>query len=443
MTGATVAAFPARRWLLVAAFAALALLALERWLSGAGREGLPSAGTPPRHLLTGVPLDYDDAVARIDLTVEHAAARARSPQGWLEHDAAARAWLARSRLTGSFDEHQAAEAALTRAFAAAVPRTGPHLTGAVLALRMHRLSRAQAYLDAIDGYAVPPDRWTRAEIAAMRGDIAFYRGDYAAALDGYDAADAVVPGTADFRRAIYHSRTGAAERAEDYLGRAERGFTRPTPQVRAYYELQRGILDLERGRWDAALAHFRRADAAFPGYWLIEEHIAEVTALNGDLDAAEARYEDIVRRTGHPEFMDALAGIARQRGDDAAAAAWTSRAAQTWEKRLAQFPEAAYGHALDHCVDKGDWRCALALASRNHAARPYGDAKIALAQALLHNRRPFEAKAMIEAVLASPWRTAELHSVAAEIYEALGDRSRAVEQARLARAIDPHALDPA
>jgi tetratricopeptide (TPR) repeat protein len=441
MVTATASRGEALRWLAISVIAALSLLAIERGLGGAEQFGVSPLRQTAVHMV-GMARDYSEALARSDLHVADAQQRAATlDDGWLVHEIAARASLWRARLSGSYDDHQAAKAALDKGFARAAPRTGPHMSGALLAFSMHRLDEAERYLDMIDDYAVPPGGEEAAEIKAMRGDIAFYRGDYAAALAAYDEADRLAPGTADFRRAVYHSKTGRPDLAEDYYDKAERGLPFPTPQARARMELQRGILDLESGRWDEALAHFRKADGIFPGFWLIEEHIAEVTALKGDLAGAERHYRDIVRRTGHPEFMDALAGIAAKRGDKAGEAEWTRRAAEGWRKRLRQFPEATYGHAIDHCVQKGDWGCALALAWRNHQARPYGDAKIALARALLHNGRPAEARETIDTVLASRWRTAPLHAAAAEIYAALGEAEKAAGQRRIALAMDPHALD--
>jgi tetratricopeptide (TPR) repeat protein len=431
---------PALRWLAVPVIAGLALFAMEWGVGDPERLGFRPTGEPVS--LVGIAEDYPQALARLDVHIDGARRRAESlDDGWLVYDILARAWLWRARLTGSYDDHEMARTALAKGFAQAEPRTGPHMSGAILAFSMHRLGEAERYLNIVERYAVPPAGGDLAEIIAMRGDIAFYRGDYAGALARYDEADKIFPATSDFRRAIYFSKTGRPDLAEDYFDKAERELPFPTPQARGRMELQRGILDLERGRWDDALAHFRKADEMFPGYWLIEEHIAEVTALKGDLAGAAQLYRDIVRRTGHPEFMDALAGIAAQQGDKAAQADWARRADAVWRKRLQQFPEASYGHAIDHCVQKGDWGCALALARRNHEARPYGDAKIALAEALLRNGRPEEARAMIEPVLASSWRAPAAHKVAAEIYAAGGDAAKARGQQRLALALDPHALD--
>lgn len=385
----------------------------------------------------GPPRTYSEAIKRSGLGIANARSAAQAaPDQWLMHEIHASEQLARAQLSGSYDDYAAAQQALDAAFKVAVKGSGPHIMQASLDFSMHRLARAQAQLAAIDGYAVPPDPGDRAEMAAIRGDIAFYRGDYPAALADYDKADALVPGSASFRRAIFAARTGDVDQADAYLAEAERGYRSPSPQTRSYMALQRGILDLDRGRLNDAMAHFREADTLFPGRWLIEEHIAEVLNLQGKPAQAEALYRDIVRRTGHPEFIDALAGIAETRGDKAEARRLYARSWTIWSRRLTQFPEATYGHAIDHCVAKGDWPCALRLAQRNHEARPYGEAKIALARALLGNGRAREAQAMIEQVLASRWRTPDLHSTAADVFEANGLAEKAAEQRRRARAMN-------
>lgn len=427
----------ATRWFLLLLLTGLALLALEQFRNGEGGWRIsPDAG--PRLIVTGVARNYGEALASLNEHLGSATRRAAElDDGWLIHDIAARAWLFRARLTGSYDDYAQAEAAFRRSEGMADPGTGPHMTGAILSFGMHRLGEAERYLDAIGRYAVPPDPGDRAEQRALRGDIAFYRGDYAAARAHYDEADRIAPGTADFRRGIFLSKTGRPDEAERFFDVSERRLASPTRQARGFYELQRGILDLERGRLDEAMAHFRRADRIFPGHWLIEEHMAEVLTLQGKFDEAERRYRDIVRRTGHPEFIDALAGIAEERGDTAAARRFYAQSREIWRQRLRLFPEAAYGHAIDHCLASRDWPCALDLARRNHANRPYGDAKVALAQALLGSGRAEEARTVLEPALASPWRTADLHRTAADIYAALGRTEAAADHDRRARAINP------
>lgn len=426
------------RWLTVTALAAAFLLGLEYFRPATEQPNHRQPTFATARQAAGSAKNYHQALEALNLHLASATSRADAlDDGWLIHEIAARAWLFRARLTGSYDDYTAADAALRRSEGKSRAGTGPHMTGAILSFGMHRLDAAEEYLDHISNYAVPPDPADFAETRALRGDIAFYRGDYTSAMTLYDEADRIAPGTASFRRVIFYSKTGGYDLGEHFIDQAERQLVNPTRQTISFLELHRGILDLDRGRLDEALRHFRRADSIFPGHWLVEEHIAEVEALSGNLDTAERLYRDIVNRTGHPEFMDALAGVAKLRGDATAEQLWTERAASIWTKRLEQFPEAAYGHALDHCINKKDWACAVALAERNHQVRPYGDAKIAWAQALLGSGRPAEAKALIDAVLSSSWRTAELHRTAADVYAAQGMAAAAAEQDGLARRLNP------
>jgi tetratricopeptide (TPR) repeat protein len=202
--------------------------------------------------------------------------------------------------------------------------------------------------------------------------------------------------------------------------------------------LQRGILDLDGGRWPEALAHFRRADALFPGWWLVEEHIAETMALLGDREGAERLYRGIVDRTGSPEFMDALALLLIARGETDEANTLRRRSRAIWGARLRQFPEASYGHALDHCAAFRDQACALQLAARNYAARPYGEAAEQYALVLIDAGRTAEARLMIDRLLSGPWRTARTFAVAAKIYSHAGDDGAAARFRAAALQLNPH-----
>lgn len=408
------------RWVLVAFLGIAAIWTLNR-LMAAPEGPTPRSWPATPYSTDGLPHSYDEAMARTKVAVANASAAAASaPDQWLMHEILASEYLAKAQLSGSYDDYAAAERALDDAFKVAVTGSGPHMVRASLEFTMHRLAGAEQQLDAIDRYVVPPDLAERAEIAAMRGDIAFYRGQYSQALAHYDQADALVPNATSFRRAIHAARIGNPDRALAYFTQAESAYRSPSPQTRAYFALQRGIVQLDRGKLNEAMEHFRSADRLFPGRWLIEEHIAEVLTLTGKKTEAEALYRDIIRRTGHPEFIDALAGIAAAKGETATAARLYAQSSALWARRLKQFPEATYGHAIDHCIAKKDWPCALDLAQKNHQARPFGEAKIALARALLGSGRIGEARAMIETVLASPWRTTDLHRAASEIYTASG-----------------------
>jgi thioredoxin-like negative regulator of GroEL len=91
------------------------------------------------------------------------------------------------------------------------------------------------------------------------------------------------------------------------------------------------------------------------------------------------------------------------------------RARKVYEERLAAFPEATWGHALDHWLAHGDPAEALEMARKNHDNRPNGEAKLGLVQALHKAGQTAEAKALLEEVRASRYRSPEIDEIAAEL----------------------------
>jgi len=210
----------------------------------------------------------------------------------------------------------------------------------------------------------------------------------------------------------------------------------------AWMHLQRGLMDLARGRYEDALAHYRESETWLRGYWLIDEHIAEVTLLLGKPEEAKALYLDIIERTNNPEFMDAMAGVLLEEGKKDEAAAYVAKADARYRELMAKFPEAAYGHALEHYLEFGEGaKLVVELAEKNHALRPNTDAKVLLAQAYLKAERVPDAKKVIEEALATPWNTADLHATAAKVFRAAGDATKADDELAKAKAIDPHAQE--
>jgi tetratricopeptide (TPR) repeat protein len=398
-----------------------------------------SAHRRPSH---GAPLDYAQALALANQSLAggQELARTRADE-WLVQEKIANAWMSRARLTGSFDDYAAAQAALDVAFAYAPPGSGPQITQAVLAFSLHRLAPTAAALDVIDHYAVPPEFEIAEEANAMHGDVAFYSGRYAEALARYRGRKP--SDKSSFRMAVYQAKTGQTDAALATLDAMERAMRFPTAQVMANLDLQRGGLELQRGRWDAAAADFARADAIFPGFWLTEAHRAQMRALTGDRAGAIAAFEAIATRITSPEVMDALASLYRAEGDGARSALWAERAGAEWERRLKLLPEAAYGHAVEHYLAFGDPKRALDLALKDAAARPYGTSQIALGWAWLANNRPAEALRALAPLQGSPWVSAEQHLVAAQAHALLGDGDAADAEQQKALALNPRALDRA
>ncbi|MEM9196018.1 MAG: hypothetical protein AAGF12_43030 [Myxococcota bacterium] len=229
------------------------------------------------------------------------------------------------------------------------------------------------------------------------------------------------------------------ERAEELYAEA---LDQPVgPETIAWLELQRGLMDLERNSLAQALRHYRRADAEFPGWYLVEEHIAEILTLQEKYDEAMAIYTEVVERTGSPEFMVAIAGVHEAEGRPEEATRWLARAKEGYDARVENFPEAAVGHAYEFYLEHSDDVAQLvAMAERNHELRPGADSKLGLAQAYIRAGRADEAQTLVETARSTPYRTADLHAVAALLFEAAGD-SRAAEERRLATEIHPEIFD--
>jgi len=426
--------------MIVLAALALATLAAIGWML---RPSAPSvAESAPSH--AGA-LHYDAAIERVNAILAGATdLAAQHDDEWLFQERLANAHIARARLTGSFEDYAAADAALKRAFTQAPKGAGPHQAMAALDMSLHRLDAAAKMLDAIDHYAVKSEAGVQTELAGARGDIAFYRGDYAGAARIYAAADPAGEDSGiSFRLANLQARTGDPDGALKTLDMIQRSARLPQAQFLADLALRRGAIALQRGDWDKAAADFDKAGAIFPGWWLVEAHRAQMLALRGDSDGAIARFTAILKASSSPDLMDALASLYRAKGDRVKASFWSDQARNSWNERLRLIPEAAWGHAIEHILAFGNPNEALPLAEADYRARPYGLTATSLGWVLIANNRPADALKVIEPVLRSKWVSAEAHLAAAQAHLLLGQTDAADREQRAALAINPRAADPA
>ncbi|MEQ1517931.1 MAG: hypothetical protein ABL931_15740, partial [Usitatibacteraceae bacterium] len=298
---------------------------------------------------------------------------------------------------------------------------------------LHRLKQAAAALDAC------PASVEQTEMASLRADLALYSGRYRDAENTYRALvnDPGIPPNF-IRLGLLKKWLGSPGEAAALLEAAEKRYHAGAPTMHAWLKLQRGLVALDRGRFDEALAMYRLASDALDGWWLIDEHIAEVLHLSGKTAEAKSLYESIVARTGNPEFMDALAAIEHELGNKDSAKTLTQKARAIYEKRLIAFPEAAAGHALDHFLqDPADAKLALSLAQKNFETRPYGESAIALAKAWMLSGKPERAVPIIEAELAKGWDTAEAYWILGEARQRRGQREPAEQAKEQARRRNP------
>ena len=438
-------------WRYVWAAAILSLLGAGlAWLGRDRISALAPWARPPAalgHLAAsaseqGMPTTAAQAKASIahDL-VEVQKRAAAEPAVWSDQADLAELYLARARLTGSFDDYAAAGRAFDAAFKVSPHGGGPNLQRATWNFAVHRLGAIEPDLRAVEHYVIPDDA-ELASVIGLQGDVLFYTGHYAEALQAYERSAARMPSLgADIRIANYWARMGDEAKADRFLDQAARKITGPQQQLKAYVELRRGMLDLDRGRWDQAQAHFERADDIFPGYWIVQQQLGSVRALKGAPDHAMAIFRRMAAADANPEAFDDIAGLYRAQGDFADAQAWAAKAGAAWDQRLALLPDAALGHTLDHLLAFGDPARALAVAQRNYALRPYGDSATGLAWAYMANHRPADALNAIGPTLKSGWYSAEPHIVASEAYALLGQGGRADVERKAALAVNPHSFD--
>ena len=316
----------------------------------------------------------------------------------------------RASLTADFAELRTAEQAIDEALRVA-PTPDLVLLRANFNFKMHRLQRAKDDLAHLtDGNTGSPVQTLAAQIAMQEGDYATARAAYRALAARTHTWDSIAS------LAYYESVTGDPAAADRLYVQAEDELSAKEMKSYAWVEVQRGVLNYDHGRFAEALLHYQRAERAYSGYWLVEEHTAEVLDKLGRSDEAIALYRTIIEQTHNPEYVGALAAIVR-RSDAAEAARLDDEAATLYDAQLALYPEAAGGHLIRHLLARSDAPLPklLDLAKQNVALRPNAEAKLLLAKAYWKAKQPEEARRLVREVMQTPWRTPELTAFTREM----------------------------
>ena len=394
---------------------------------------------PVNPVVSTKPGGYQVEVAALDERIAALGRRAVAmPTSWGTREGLAQAYLDRARLTGVYDDYTRAAAEIDAAFAIAPAGAGPFVSRATLAFAVHRFDTISGDLDVAERMIALKDT-ELAQLRALRAQAAYQQGDYARAeADFAESLRLNSDWSTLCGQALLRANTGDADAGDRMYRMARRMAVTATPRQLAWLDLQRGLLALARGRHAEAETCYRSADAVFPGWWLIEEHLAEVAELQGRRDEARTRYRELIDRTGNPEFMDALAEILRADGDLAAADALTRRATTVFQSLVAKHPAAATGHALDHFIAHDPQPAlAVSLAERNHHLRGGGEALTGLIKAYLAADDGQRALAAARRLLATRWDTADGQAAAARALARSGDLVAARRAAQRARELNP------
>lgn len=360
---------------------------------------------------------------------------------WLRHETLAIALMQRFRLTGNQQDLDEARSLLDEATAMAPKPSGPNLSRAILALTEHDLERSEEAINRFELAAVKSTR-DRADAAAMRGDIAFQRGQLKTAATLYASANKLEPSLgSQLRLAEIQLRTGDPVAARDITRRALQEF----PVVPAEYARVSLLLanqSYAAGDVDGAGEWIKRANAAFPGYWLAEAYQAQHLAVEGDVHAAISALEGLANAYEEPEILDALSGVLSESGDQKRADEWSARAATLWEQKLRTARDSYRLHAAEHYLDFGDPARALILAKEEVALRPTPSAIEVMASALNANGQPKAALEWLDKANDAGWSMTSLHLARSDALAALGRHQEALDVLEEASAGATLAGDP-
>jgi tetratricopeptide (TPR) repeat protein len=363
--------------------------------------------------------DYATELARIDADI--ATAEAGGRRDVVTVTAVASKRYQRACLTGDLAALRDVEPAIDAGLAEYGPWPDLCVVKASVAATLHRIADARAALALAPGVAgVMPGR-------AMLADLDREEGRYAAALHAYEAALEAEPAWDAFARlADLKFKLGDAEAADALFALAVDELTAKQMRSYAWVELQWGRTHLRRGRLADAGEHYARARAACAGYWLVDQHAAELLAARGEPAAAAALYEQVAERVPRPDAAQAVGDAYVALGDPERAGAWHDQA-------LAGYLDSARRgevHYLHHLVGfyadvRPDGDAAVRWAERDLALRPNAYTRAALAWALVRADRIPEAVTAITAALASGVRDPGLYHRAAAVQRAAGHAAQA------------------
>ena len=314
----------------------------------------------------------------------------------------------RASLTGEFIHFYLAERAIEAARHAGEPKVDCEFLKASFDLKLHRVVAAADTMEQLAYLSEVP------EIAALQADILLQQGrvEEAAAIYNRLLTDDC---TWDIsaRVAWLSSRQGDPASADRLYAAAQDRLTAKEMRTWAWLELQRGVLNLEGERPSEALTRFENAHRVYPGYWLIEEHIAEALLKLGRTEEAIEIYQTLIDRCRHPEHIGALAMIEQRNGSPAATKHFVDARALFVKQRL-MYPEAAVGHFLEYLIElPGEPDSELGeLADENLRLRPNPDAMLLKARACVRFGETAAASDLVSAARNRGWRGGHVDAVA-------------------------------
>ena len=303
----------------------------------------------------------------------------------------------RAAIAGDSAQLSAVERTINGAIPLLANPSDLYLLKANTAFKLHKLSDVEAALRAV------PSVYDSNEGRLIRADLDFQHGRYREAKRGYlGVPQAERSWGALARLAYFYGKRGDVAGADHLYEEAEDQLTAKAMRSYAWLEVQRGFLAFAHGRYGEARLHYGQADAAYPGYWLVDEHVAELLGAEGHYGQAIEILERIISTRDRPDLLQAI-------GELYAIAGQAERARDCHEKALDGYLQSAqrgevlyYHHLADYYADVAkDGAQAVTWARADLQLRENYSTQAALAWAFYRGRQFGEACNWIDRALAS------------------------------------------
>jgi tetratricopeptide (TPR) repeat protein len=393
-------------------------------------------GRRPAEMRAGT--DFERELHRLDDEIE---ALARRPAGELgqRHDAIRHASLRyqRAMLRGSWSELAEVEAALFRLLEQLGPLPDLCLLKGMLDLALHRLAAVRCDIE------MAPTLASSWHGRALWADVAMQEGRYEQARQAYERVLVEARTWENLARlAELNLQLGDRVAADGLYAEAAEEITAKEPRAYAWVEVARGQIAFSYGDHSEARAHYERAQAAYSGYWLVDQHLAELLGAEGHFEAALTLYQRVVAQVSRPELLQAFGDLYAFIGQASEAQAWRGRARAGYLESARRGGVQYLHHLAEMYADVYvDGRRAVQWARRDFALRPNASSEAALAWAEYRNGEIVEALEHVRQALTSGLKSARLFLRSAEIHRAAGHLGVAEQHRQLAVQMNPRLSD--
>ena len=379
--------------------------------------------------------DFDVELERIEQGIAELAGNAlQLPIDRLKITKLAYLQYQHASLTGNLDKLSVAEKTLDQAIQHFGRDGDLYFLKANIHFKVHRLDDVEQDLNASTDLLESPQG------KAIKADLDFQQGRYEAAKNGYQTLieedrtwDALA------RLAYFNFKMGDFEGADRLYDEAVDELTAKEMRHYSWVELQRGVVDLTQGNYEKAREHYQRAERAYSGHWMVQEHVAELLGAEGKNDEAEAMYRGVIARVPRPDFQQALGELYLSMGKTEEANEWLKRAESAFLESAQRGEVHYYHHLSDLYADVFENGAeAVKWAQKDLELRRNFSTLAAMASALYRAGEFSKALELMNESLASGVKDARLFRLAGVIHKAFSPNGKGDSYLQMAAAINPH-----